>query len=149
MPGSVRRTRIGTSDRPGYTPAGLQSSARRRARTRDAGHVADRDVDNVVDDRPVHELQREQVETDTSPCASMDDLVSQLPAAGAGPVAIVRAHRAVRDPQAYHDTIGAMLRTGTLLDEGMIYFDARLSRHFPTLCAARRRRVVAHTLTVE
>ena len=27
----------------------------------------------------------------------------------------------------------AMLRTGTLLDEGMVYFDARLSRHFPTV----------------
>lgn len=36
-------------------------------------------------------------------------------------------------PQAYHETIGAMLRTGTLLDEGMVYFDARLSRHYPTV----------------
>jgi carboxylate-amine ligase len=36
-------------------------------------------------------------------------------------------------PQEYHDTVGAMLRTGTILDEGMIYFDARLSRHYPTV----------------
>lgn len=36
-------------------------------------------------------------------------------------------------PQEYHDTVGAMLRTGALLDEGMIYFDARLSRHYPTV----------------
>jgi glutamate---cysteine ligase / carboxylate-amine ligase len=36
-------------------------------------------------------------------------------------------------PQEYHDTVGAMLRTGALLDEDMIYFDARLSRHYPTV----------------
>ncbi|HYZ52246.1 MAG TPA: glutamate--cysteine ligase [Streptosporangiaceae bacterium] len=36
-------------------------------------------------------------------------------------------------PQGYHDTVSAMLRTGALLDEGMIYFDARLSRHYPTV----------------
>jgi YbdK family carboxylate-amine ligase len=35
--------------------------------------------------------------------------------------------------QEYHDTVGAMLGTGALLDEGMIYFDARLSRHYPTV----------------
>jgi carboxylate-amine ligase len=26
-----------------------------------------------------------------------------------------------------------MVRTGTLLDTGMVYFDARLSQHYPTL----------------
>lgn len=33
----------------------------------------------------------------------------------------------------YHATVAAMLDTGVLLDEGMVYFDARLSRSYPTL----------------
>ncbi|GAB2605885.1 glutamate--cysteine ligase [Streptomyces capparidis] len=33
----------------------------------------------------------------------------------------------------YHATLREMLDSGTLLDEGMIYFDARLSRHYPTV----------------
>ncbi|KOG73402.1 carboxylate--amine ligase [Kitasatospora aureofaciens] len=33
----------------------------------------------------------------------------------------------------YHRRVQEMLATGTLLDEGMIYFDARLSRHYPTV----------------
>jgi carboxylate-amine ligase len=33
----------------------------------------------------------------------------------------------------YRETVDALLATGTLLDEGMIYFDARLSRHYPTV----------------
>jgi carboxylate-amine ligase len=36
-------------------------------------------------------------------------------------------------PENYHRTVQAMLSTGTLLDEGMVYFDVRLSRHFPTV----------------
>jgi carboxylate-amine ligase len=36
-------------------------------------------------------------------------------------------------PQGYHDTVDAMLGTGTLLDDGMVYFDARLSRQYPTV----------------
>jgi carboxylate-amine ligase len=36
-------------------------------------------------------------------------------------------------PRAYHDTVQAMIDSGTLLDEGMVYFDARLSRHYPTV----------------
>ena len=36
------------------------------------------DSGSVIDDRPVHELQREQIETDTRPCSSPDDLVVQL-----------------------------------------------------------------------
>jgi carboxylate-amine ligase len=35
--------------------------------------------------------------------------------------------------QAYHDTVRQMLRTQTLLDAGMVYFDARLSRRYPTI----------------
>lgn len=34
---------------------------------------------------------------------------------------------------AYRATVNGMLRTGAILDEGMIYFDARLSRHYPTV----------------
>ncbi|MBH5338061.1 glutamate--cysteine ligase [Streptomyces pactum] len=33
----------------------------------------------------------------------------------------------------YHQRVGAMLATGTLLDKGMIYFDARLSHRYPTV----------------
>jgi glutamate---cysteine ligase / carboxylate-amine ligase len=35
--------------------------------------------------------------------------------------------------RAYHELTGAMVATGTVLDLGMIYFDARLSRHYPTV----------------
>ena len=36
-------------------------------------------------------------------------------------------------PERYRATIAAMMRRRTVLDEGMVYFDARLSRHHPTL----------------
>jgi glutamate---cysteine ligase / carboxylate-amine ligase len=36
-------------------------------------------------------------------------------------------------PKIYHETIQAMIDSGALLDEGMVYFDARLSRHYPTV----------------
>ena len=36
-------------------------------------------------------------------------------------------------PKIYHETIQAMIDSGGLLDEGMVYFDARLSRHYPTV----------------
>jgi YbdK family carboxylate-amine ligase len=35
--------------------------------------------------------------------------------------------------KAYRATIDALLETGALLDEGMVYFDARLSRNYPTV----------------
>jgi YbdK family carboxylate-amine ligase len=35
--------------------------------------------------------------------------------------------------EAYHATIRQMTDSGTLLDSGMVYFDARLSEHYPTL----------------
>jgi carboxylate-amine ligase len=34
---------------------------------------------------------------------------------------------------AYHDLVRQMLATGSLLDKGMVYFDARLSRRYPTV----------------
>lgn len=36
-------------------------------------------------------------------------------------------------PEAYHQLVYDMVSTGVLLDEGMVYFDARLSRHYPTV----------------
>jgi carboxylate-amine ligase len=36
-------------------------------------------------------------------------------------------------PAAYHDLVRSMVASGVLLDEGMIYFDARLSRRYPTV----------------
>ncbi|MGI8330508.1 glutamate--cysteine ligase [Actinomadura scrupuli] len=36
-------------------------------------------------------------------------------------------------PRAYHDIVQTMIESGGLLDEGMIYFDARLSRRYPTV----------------
>jgi carboxylate-amine ligase len=33
----------------------------------------------------------------------------------------------------YHQTVQAMVNSGTILDEGMVYFDARLSRQYPTV----------------
>jgi len=35
--------------------------------------------------------------------------------------------------QAYQQTVRQMVSTGTLLDTGMVYFDARLSEHYPTV----------------
>ncbi len=35
--------------------------------------------------------------------------------------------------EAYRQTVRRMVGTGTLLDAGMVYFDARLSQHYPTL----------------
>ncbi|MGH3924982.1 MAG: carboxylate-amine ligase, partial [Pseudonocardiaceae bacterium] len=35
--------------------------------------------------------------------------------------------------EAYHATVADMVGAGVILDEGMIYFDARLSRSFPTV----------------
>ena len=35
--------------------------------------------------------------------------------------------------EAYRQTVQQMIGTGTLLDSGMVYFDARLSEHYPTV----------------
>ncbi|PJE97983.1 carboxylate--amine ligase [Streptomyces carminius] len=45
----------------------------------------------------------------------------------AGPV------EAFGSAERYHEQVGSMIGTGALLDEGMIYFDARLSRNYPTV----------------
>lgn len=36
-------------------------------------------------------------------------------------------------PEAYHAAVEGLVATGTILDEGMIYFDARLSARYPTV----------------
>jgi glutamate---cysteine ligase / carboxylate-amine ligase len=38
-----------------------------------------------------------------------------------------------RTAEAYHETVRRMVNSGTLLDSGMVYFDARLSEHYPTV----------------
>jgi carboxylate-amine ligase len=38
-----------------------------------------------------------------------------------------------RSAEAYQQTVQQMVRTGTLLDAGMVYFDARLSERYPTI----------------
>ena len=38
-----------------------------------------------------------------------------------------------RTAEAYQQTVQQMVSTGTLLDTGMVYFDARLSEHYPTV----------------
>ncbi|GIG20470.1 putative glutamate--cysteine ligase 2 [Cellulomonas chitinilytica] len=37
------------------------------------------------------------------------------------------------DGAGYHGVVADLLRSGTILDDGMIYFDARLSAHYPTV----------------
>jgi len=37
------------------------------------------------------------------------------------------------DPAGYDAVVNDLLASGAILDEGMIYFDARLSRHYPTV----------------
>ncbi len=41
--------------------------------------------------------------------------------------------RAFGTPEAYHDAVAALVATGTILDEAMVYFDARLSARYPTV----------------
>lgn len=38
-----------------------------------------------------------------------------------------------QDAQAYNDTLRQLVETGVIMDEGMVYFDARLSAHLPTI----------------
>ena len=59
---------------------------------------------------------------------------ASLPLAGVGPLADRRTHRAVRRrgrlPRGDRRAAGA---PGTILDDGMVYFDARLSSRYPTV----------------
>jgi carboxylate-amine ligase len=58
--------------------------------------------------------------------ASYRSLVwSRWPSAGPTPV--------FGTPEAYDASVAAMVETGTVLDEGMVYFDARLAASYPTV----------------
>ncbi|ACZ30915.1 glutamate--cysteine ligase GCS2 [Xylanimonas cellulosilytica DSM 15894] len=41
--------------------------------------------------------------------------------------------RVFGSPEAYHEAVAALVATGTVLDEAMVYFDARLSARYPTV----------------
>lgn len=41
--------------------------------------------------------------------------------------------RTFGSPEAYHEAVDALVATGTILDQNMVYFDARLSRRYPTV----------------
>ncbi|MEN5072467.1 glutamate--cysteine ligase [Isoptericola cucumis] len=41
--------------------------------------------------------------------------------------------RAFATAEAYHEVVDALVATGTILDQGMVYFDARLSARYPTV----------------
>ncbi|MCA5893935.1 glutamate--cysteine ligase [Isoptericola sp. NEAU-Y5] len=41
--------------------------------------------------------------------------------------------RAFGSPQAYHDSVAALVATGTVLDQNMVFYDARLSARYPTV----------------
>ncbi|MBD5787661.1 glutamate--cysteine ligase [Cellulosimicrobium terreum] len=41
--------------------------------------------------------------------------------------------RAFGSPEAYQDAVAALVATGTILDQNMVYFDARLSSRYPTV----------------
>jgi len=43
------------------------------------------------------------------------------------------AARAFGSPEAYRDAVDTLVATGTILDENMVYFDARLSSRYPTV----------------
>lgn len=63
--------------------------------------------------------------TDTSYASFRSQLWNLWPSAGATEL--------FGSAQAYHATVAAMVESGTILDDGMVYFDARLSRNFPTV----------------
>lgn len=63
--------------------------------------------------------------TDTGYASFRTQLWGRWPATG--PIEILGS------AGAYRRLVDALLATGVLLDEGMVYFDARLSRHYPTV----------------
>jgi hypothetical protein len=65
--------------------------------------------------------------------AGTRQLLCELSLPGAGPLAGLGASREYGSAQAYRETVRQMVRTGTLLDAGMVYFDAPLSERYPTI----------------
>ncbi|WP_285240445.1 glutamate--cysteine ligase [Pseudarthrobacter sp. MEB009] len=62
---------------------------------------------------------------DSSYASYRSQVMSRWPTGG--PLEILGA------PEAYHQLVHDMVSTGVAMDEGMIYFDARMSRHYPTV----------------
>lgn len=48
-------------------------------------------------------------------------------------MALERSATRLRSAEAHHQLVTDMVATGVLLDEGMVYFDARLSQQYPTV----------------
>ncbi len=59
--------------------------------------------------------------------------VRELPHPGGSRWHVGGTYAPFGSPAVYHDTVQAMIDTETLLDRGMVYFDARLSVQHPTL----------------
>ena len=59
--------------------------------------------------------------------------VRQLPQPGVGSLAVGRADGPFGSAAEYHRFTEQLLRTETVLDRGMLYFDARPSHHHPTV----------------
>ena len=59
--------------------------------------------------------------------------VCELPVAAVDALAVGGPTDTFGTPDAYHELVRSMVESGVLLDDGMIYFDARLSRRYPTV----------------
>jgi carboxylate-amine ligase len=62
---------------------------------------------------------------DTAYASYRSQVMARWPSAGPAPI--------FGSARAYRDQVEAMLATGVLLDEAMVYWDARLSAHHPTI----------------
>jgi len=62
---------------------------------------------------------------DTGYASFRSQVLSRWPSSGPPPI--------FGSAEAYHSLIEGLIRSGTLLDDGMIYFDARLSANYPTV----------------
>lgn len=63
--------------------------------------------------------------TDTAHASYRSQVMTRWPSAGPPDI--------FGSAAAYRDTVERMVRTGVLLDPGMVYFDARPSHHYPTI----------------
>jgi carboxylate-amine ligase len=63
--------------------------------------------------------------SDSSYASYRSQVVLRWPTAG--PIDVLGS------PEAYHDLVTSIIASGVALDEGMLYFDARLSNHAPTV----------------
>lgn len=106
------------------------------ARRGEGETTAQHDQDGADQDDAVHlmpELTAQQLELGTPVCGTLDEVEAELrcwrsrAGAAAGPIEVVA------DAAGYHRLIHGVLATDTVLDSGMVYFDARLSEKWPTV----------------